>query len=318
MGGVRPSCPTSRTGDEVVSSLGPFQTSATRHDRHRASPLLVMPSASTPSTSRSAGSLQEGQGPRGRRAEPPRYDSAPRPCHLLQEPPPARLEDSRRGPRFSTEVLRPGQGQLAWVPLPRPPRVQARRAGEGRLPPPTQASAFLSAFQAMEKAEEPNPGALSESKASALVAGRPLPWPGRNLWLSRPTIAMDLEARSTPQPFLHRAPYGMGLALALLAVSLWFGSTRSPPRPGSWGWRSTRQGCGPGDRIARGLGSRCGEVSGGRPSPTGTRRSSGLARLGGPALFFEMIFRQTYRRALAVPEACAPRDAPGRERAVFA
>jgi len=96
--------------------------------------------------------------------------------------------------------------------------------------PAKETEAFLTAFRAMEKAEEATPGAVAPASASNLLAAtRAL---GSKLnGAGYPTVqAMDLEAHFNETNPFYRAPYGYGLALALLAISLGF-TVRSQQAP---------------------------------------------------------------------------------------
>jgi len=115
---------------------------------------------------------------------------------------------------------------------------------------------------------------------------------------------MDLDAHfnATTRSF-QPPPYAMAWPWPLLAVSLFGSNPESSP---AWklGMRSTRQGFWTGDRESdsRSSGSRFVLGSrGGRPSTNITRRSSGLARLGGPGPRFEMILRKTYTGRSRIP-----------------
>jgi ABC-type transport system involved in cytochrome c biogenesis permease subunit len=115
--------------------------------------------------------------------------------------------------------------KAVWVPL----RVlldtkpdELAKAGY----PAAETAAFLEAFRAAEKAEEAAPGKLPEAKASALVAASRALGESINGANYPPAKDMDLEAYFNETNPFFRAPYGYGLALAILAVSLGFASTR--------------------------------------------------------------------------------------------
>lgn len=134
-------------------------------------------------------------------------------------------------PKFDKEFASWLKDKSVWVPLrvlldAKPEELKA--AGF----PEKQTESFLAAFRALEKAEEANPGRLPESQADALLAasrglgqalnGKHYPTPKQ----------MALEAYFNATNPFFKAPVGYGLALAILAVSLGFASTR--PRTSAW------------------------------------------------------------------------------------
>src|SRR5262249_46637698 len=85
---------------------------------------------------------------------------------------------------------------------------------------------FLAAYRALKEAEAASPGRVAESKtAGLLAAARAL---GTDVQRTDypTTKEMELEAHFNETNPFFRAPYGYGLAMAFLAVSLGLASAR--------------------------------------------------------------------------------------------
>ncbi|WP_422930828.1 cytochrome c biogenesis protein [Singulisphaera sp. PoT] len=113
----------------------------------------------------------------------------------------------------------------SWVPLIALISTKAEELEKAGYPPKAFAD-FLAAIQGFDKAEEAKPGNVDKAKADALVAAARTLGQEVNK-VQYPTAKdMDREAYFNASNPFFKAPAGYGIAVALLAVSLGFVSTR--------------------------------------------------------------------------------------------
>ncbi len=128
-------------------------------------------------------------------------------------------------PEFDKNFTAWLKDRSVWVPL-----VSLLEAKPGELEkagfPPKETEAFLTSFRALEKNENAKPGQIDEASTAAFVtAARSL---GEELNSGEYPTTEDMDRETyfnATNPFF-KAPIGYGVAVAFLAVSLGFASSR--------------------------------------------------------------------------------------------
>lgn len=202
-------------------------------------PMLVMPRPNNPTYLAYCGAAfekaRERQGVEG--LSPLELDSANVLLTYYKDIPREDWKEPGKDAEFDANFTAWLKANSVWIPL----RVFLDTKAEDLAKagfPAKEAEAFLTSFQAMEKAEEASPGAAPKAAATTLLAATRALGEKVNGGHYPTAKEMDLEAYFNETNPFFKAPYGYGLAMALLAVSLGFTSNRErgpkQARPPFW------------------------------------------------------------------------------------
>ncbi|MHC5543357.1 cytochrome c biogenesis protein, partial [Singulisphaera rosea] len=212
---------------EVGTRLAHYQAVRDRSIRS-IEPLLVMPHPSNPSFLKfGTAALRKAKEKGSESLTLLELDSANLLWGYLNDLPSDEWETPGENKQFDDNFMAWIRKSSVWVPL----RVLLDSKPEDleKAGFPTKAtSEFLAAYRDAETAEGDSPGLIAAAKSDDLLAKAR----GLGLELSKETYptteSMDLEAHFNATNPFFKAPYGYGLALAFLSVSLLFMSVKKP------------------------------------------------------------------------------------------